>query len=98
MAACNRNVSVGLMIESSLGLAHSADMARLPGVDYLSFGLNDLAQSLGHPGEIEHPQVQLAVDEASTKIRSAGGRVREDFLHFVWIKDVLTVGMKQLFP
>jgi len=47
MTACNANVSVCLMIESRQALEIAEDLAALPGVDCLSFGRMDLAQSWG---------------------------------------------------
>ena len=72
-----------------------ATSRRLPGVDYLSFGLLDLAQSLGHPGDSAHPAVKAAVADATKRIHAAGKRVREDFMKYVWINDVLVAGARQ---
>ena len=55
MQACNAALSICMMIESQRGPRHRGDLAALPGVDYLSFGMLDLAQSLGHPGSSAHP-------------------------------------------
>jgi 4-hydroxy-2-oxoheptanedioate aldolase len=96
MAACNDAVSVCMMIESAAGLDLAGRIAGLRGVDYLSFGLLDLAQSLGHPGDASHPAVTRAVADGSTRIRAAGKRVREDFMRFAWINDVLRAGMRAL--
>ena len=96
MRGCNDRVSLCLMIESRAGLAIAGDLAALPGVDYLSFGLLDLAQSLGHPGDPTHAAVKSAVADATTRIHAAGKRVREDFMTYVWINDLLVAGAKQL--
>jgi len=96
MRECNDRVSLCLMIESRAGLAIAGDLAALPGVDYLSFGLLDLAQSLGHPGDSAHAAVKSAVSDATTRIHAAGKRVREDFMSYVWINDVLVAGARQL--
>jgi 4-hydroxy-2-oxoheptanedioate aldolase len=96
MAACNAAVSVGIMIESRAGLAVAEDIARLPGVDYLSFGMLDLAQSLGHPGDTGHADVRTAVSTCIDAIHRAGKRVREDFMNFAWINDVLMTGARRL--
>ncbi|HVZ14206.1 MAG TPA: aldolase/citrate lyase family protein [Bauldia sp.] len=92
IADCNERVSVCLMIESRRGLDNVTQMAALPGIDYFSFGLMDLAQDLGHPGNPEHPDVRAAFLDASARIRAAGKRVREDFMNYCWINDVLMVG------
>lgn len=96
MQATNGTVSLCLMIESGKGLEIAGDLAALPGVDYLSFGMLDLAQSLGQPGNPEHDVVKAAVADASQRIRAAGKRVREDFMRYVWINDVLLAGARQL--
>jgi 2-keto-3-deoxy-L-rhamnonate aldolase RhmA len=96
MHECNATVSVCLMIESAAGLAIAGELAALPGVDYMSFGMLDLAQSLGHPGDSAHPEVKAAAEDASRRIRAAGIPVREDFMNYVWINDVLLAGARQL--
>ena len=96
MSACNGAVSVCMMIESVAGLEAADRIAKLPGVDYVSFGLLDLAQSLGHPGDAAHPDVRRAVVECSQRIHAVGKRVREDFMRFAWINDVMRAGMRAL--
>ncbi len=96
MAACNCAISLCMMIESTEGLAHAGDIARVPGIDYLSFGLLDLAQSLGHPGESTHASVKSEVAACRDRIHAAGKRVREDFMRFAWVNDVLRAGMRSL--
>jgi 4-hydroxy-2-oxoheptanedioate aldolase len=96
MQACNAALSICLMIESAAGVALAGDLARVPGVDYLSFGMLDLAQSLGHPGDSGHPAVTAAAAAAADRIREAGKRVREDFMQFAWINEVLLTGARQL--
>ena len=79
-----------LMIESGAASTSRGELAALPGVDYLSFGMLDLAQSLGHPGDPAHADVKARRRRrASKRIRAAGKRVREDFMKYVWINDVL---------
>jgi 4-hydroxy-2-oxoheptanedioate aldolase len=96
MQACNAALSLCMMIESQRGLDVAHQVAALPGVDYLSFGMLDLAQSLGHPGNSSHPDVKAAVAKCIDGIHRAGKRVREDFMNYVWINDVLITGARQL--
>jgi 2-keto-3-deoxy-L-rhamnonate aldolase RhmA len=96
MAACNEALSVCMMIESTKALELADTIAQVPGVDYLSFGLLDLAQSLGHPGQAAHPDVKRAVADCTQRINNAGKRVREDFMRFAWINDVLRAGIRSL--
>jgi len=96
LAACNAGVSLCLMIESRQGLELAGELAALPGVDYLSFGPADLAQALGHAGNAGHADVVAAVGDARARIHASGKPVREDFMRFVWINDVLMAGARQL--
>jgi len=96
IAARNAAVSLCLMIESRAGLDAAHELAALDGVDYLSFGMMDLAQSLGHPGDPGHPDVKRAVDDASARVRAAGKRIREDFMNFAWVSEILVTGARKL--
>ena len=96
LAECNERTSICIMIESKGALDAAADIAALPGIDYLSYGLNDLAQSLGFPGKPSHPDVLAAVGDCTARIHAAGKPVREDFMRFAWVKDLLVTGARQL--
>lgn len=96
MKACNSRVSVCLMLESMAGLKIAGELAALDGVDYLSFGLHDLSQGMGYPGQSSHPEVKAAVADASQRIRASGKRVREEFMNFVWINEIIVAGARTL--
>jgi 4-hydroxy-2-oxoheptanedioate aldolase len=98
MQHCNATMSLCLMIESRAGIDAAAALASVEGVDYLSFGMMDLSQSLGHPGNPAHPEVEQAVERASVAIRAVGKRVREDFMQYGWINQIIIAGMKQIMP
>jgi 2-keto-3-deoxy-L-rhamnonate aldolase RhmA len=96
MQACNSTVSICLMIESRAGLEIAGELAALEGIDYLSFGMLDLAQDMGYPGQSEHPAVLAAVADATRRIEAAGKRVRENFMKYAWINEVLVAGARKL--
>ncbi|MEJ8571552.1 HpcH/HpaI aldolase family protein [Microbaculum marinum] len=96
LAQSNADVCVSIMIETVEALEAAGEIAALDGVDYMSFGLMDLSQSLGHPGNPEHPEVKAAVAEAGDRIRAAGKPIREDFIRFAWINDIIIAGAKTL--
>ena len=93
----NTEISVSIMIETRGALAAAGEIAALPGIDYMSFGLMDLSQSLGHPGDPGAAEVRAAVDDASARIRAAGKPVREDFVTVGWVNDLLLAGADQIF-
>jgi 2-keto-3-deoxy-L-rhamnonate aldolase RhmA len=97
LACENENVCVSIMIETVAALAAAGDIAALDGIDYMSFGMMDLAQSLGYPGNPAAAEVKAAVADASARIHAAGKPVREDFITVGWVNDLLLAGAKQVF-
>ena len=97
LAECNEDICVSIMIETRGALAAAAAIAALPGIDYMSFGLNDLAQSLGHPGNPKADEVVAAVSRASGAIRAQGKPVREDFIVVGWVNEILVQGARRVF-
>lgn len=61
MALANREITVVAMIEDSSGVANIEAIAAVPGIDMVLEGAIDLSQSLGLPGQPQHPQVLAAV-------------------------------------
>jgi 4-hydroxy-2-oxoheptanedioate aldolase len=57
-------------IETATGLANLEAIAAVPGVDAVFIGPADLAASLGHLGDPQHPFVQGAVDDAFQRLRA----------------------------
>jgi len=96
MEACNGAICVCMMIETAAAVQAAHQIAQVPGVDYLSYGLLDLAQSLGHPGEGAHVDVKRAVTECTQRVNQAGKRVREQFMKYAWVNDVLRAGFRTL--
>lgn len=53
-------------------LANLDDILKVPGVDLIFVGPSDLAQSLGMPGQPNHPDVTKIADEVIAKCQAAG--------------------------
>lgn len=58
---------LGVMLETAEAVENVEDIVSSPGVDFAYLGSYDLAVSLGHPFQTEHPEV----DEAVATIRAA---------------------------
>jgi 4-hydroxy-2-oxoheptanedioate aldolase len=58
----NEETLVVIQIETEGAFDHLAEIANVPGVDVLWVGPNDLANSLGHLGDTEHPEVLGAIE------------------------------------
>lgn len=59
-------------IETPGGVAAVEEIAALDGVDMLFVGPNDLAASLGHLGQLDHPDVVAATARVEAAARGAG--------------------------
>ena len=66
------SVLVGTMIENRTAVENIEEILSVPGVGFAYLGPGDLAVSLGHPGETDHPEVQEAVETAREACIEAG--------------------------
>ena len=65
----NQNTMVWLLIESAAALANMDEILAVQGVSAIVPGPFDLAQDMGRPGELTHPDVLGAVREMARKAR-----------------------------
>jgi 4-hydroxy-2-oxoheptanedioate aldolase len=65
-------VSVLVQVESRAGLDAITGIAAVDGIDGVFLGPADLAASLGHLGEQDHPEVVAAVEGAIAAVTAAG--------------------------
>jgi 4-hydroxy-2-oxoheptanedioate aldolase len=61
-----------LQIESTKALARIEEIAAVPGVDAVFIGPSDLAASMGHIGNAQHPEVQAAIDDGFRRLKAMG--------------------------
>lgn len=54
----NRETALLLLVEGVAGVDNLADILTVPGVDLIFIGPMDLSQSVGMPGQVDHPMVQ----------------------------------------
>lgn len=71
----NADVTIIGLVEGSEGLANFDEIIAVPGLDAVFLGPVDMAQSMGLPGEPEHPRVVAAIAAAVTKALARGLRV-----------------------
>jgi 4-hydroxy-2-oxoheptanedioate aldolase len=70
----------------------------VPGIDLYSIGPNDFAQSLGYPGEPEHPKVVETMRELTQRIQQAGGTMQLDVMDGAWVSDMLLEAGQRILP
>jgi 4-hydroxy-2-oxoheptanedioate aldolase len=70
-ANANEQTMVVVMLEEVEALENLDEILRVEHVDVLFVAPGDLAQSMGLPGQINHPRVTAAIDDALRRIRAA---------------------------
>lgn len=61
-----------VQIESAGALDRVEEIAAVPGVDAVFIGPSDLAASMGHLGNPQHPDVQAAIDDGFRRLKAMG--------------------------
>jgi 2-keto-3-deoxy-L-rhamnonate aldolase RhmA len=72
VASANREVLLIGQIETAQGVENVEAIAAVPGLDVIWIGQADLSNSLGIPGQYEHPKFLAAVDRVVTACRKNG--------------------------
>lgn len=72
VAPLNDRVLNMIQFEHVDTLEHLDEMLALPGLDVLFIGPSDLAQSLGLPGQPNHPNVTEVADQVIARCKAAG--------------------------
>jgi 4-hydroxy-2-oxoheptanedioate aldolase len=68
----NDEMLVVVQAETVTALANLEAIAATPGVDGVFIGPSDLSASMGHTGNVAHPEVVEAVGDALRRIRNSG--------------------------
>ena len=72
IAALDAATLVVCMIESPAAVDAVEDIAAVDGVDVVHVGMNDLLIAMGHPGELDHPDLVAAVARTVAAARRHG--------------------------
>ena len=72
LAGAADDICLLVQIENAEGLRNLECIAEVEGVDGVFIGPSDLAASLGHLGNAQHPEVQSAIDDAFRRLRAIG--------------------------
>ncbi|MGE0797550.1 MAG: HpcH/HpaI aldolase/citrate lyase family protein [Lautropia sp.] len=91
----NANMFVAVMIEDVEGMNNIEAICSVKGIHTVLVGINDFAQSLGHPGDASHPEVRAAFQQVSERVRKAGLPMREDCWVLGNLPDILVAGARK---
>lgn len=62
IATANQETLVICQVESLQAVEALPEVLRVPGIDVLFVGPGDLSQSMGYPGQLDHPEVQATIE------------------------------------
>jgi 4-hydroxy-2-oxoheptanedioate aldolase len=71
-AHANAETMLVVMLEEMEALDNLDEILRVDHIDAFFVAPGDLAQSMGFPGEMDHPRVVAAIDAAVARIKAAG--------------------------
>lgn len=71
-AKVQQEICVIVQIETVEALARIEEIAAVDGVDAVFIGPADLAASMGHIGNAQHPEVQAAIDDGFRRLKIVG--------------------------
>ena len=93
MKEFNSQVTVAVQIETLNAVETINDILSVPGIDLITFGPQDLAQSMGYPGRPNHPEVLDAMKKVREAVHARGRLMSEDVesgINFVqWVPSKL---------
>ena len=68
----NRETMVGILVEGQVGLGNLEEIVKVDGIDLIYLGLFDICQSVGLPGQLNHPKVLSEIKRCGELIQSYG--------------------------
>jgi 2-keto-3-deoxy-L-rhamnonate aldolase RhmA len=68
----NKQVGVVVQLETTQAIAALEEIAAVPGVDALFVGPGDLSGTMGHVGNLTHPEVMTLMTDAAQRARAIG--------------------------
>jgi 4-hydroxy-2-oxoheptanedioate aldolase len=94
----NEQMLVIALLEDAAVLDNLEAILAVPGIDMYSIGPNDFAQSLGYPGQPDHPEVVKTMQEVTRRIHAAGRTMQADVMQAAWVSDMLLEAGHRIVP
>ncbi|HET7883742.1 MAG TPA: aldolase/citrate lyase family protein [Acetobacteraceae bacterium] len=94
----NEQMLVVALLEDVAVIDNLDAILSVPGIDLYSIGPNDFAQSLGYPGQPDHPEVIKTMQEITRRIHAAGRTMQADVMQSSWVSDMLLEGGRRILP
>jgi 4-hydroxy-2-oxoheptanedioate aldolase len=95
MQLTNDNMLVLCQLESARAFENLDAILEVKGFDGYVFGSNDLAQSMGLPGQPGHPDVVAAERQVADRIHAAGGKLNSDLIAVLELRHLIVDAAQQ---
>ena len=90
----NNEILVIAQLETKTSFNNLDEILNVDGIDAYAWGSNDLAQSMGFPGEPDHVEVKDAESRVANKIHSLGKSMLFDFSEMDDLGKIILKGLK----
>ena len=94
MELANENMLVMAQLETATAFANLDEILEVDGIDAFAWGSNDLAQSMGYPGQPDHPEVKAAEASVEDRIHAAGRKMSTDISSAVNLPELVLSGAR----
>jgi 4-hydroxy-2-oxoheptanedioate aldolase len=95
MQRTNANMLVMGQLETTTAFENLDAILEIQGIDAFAWGPNDLAQSMGLPGQPQHPDVLAAQRQVAERIHAAGGKLNSDLMVTINLPELIVNGARQ---
>jgi 2-keto-3-deoxy-L-rhamnonate aldolase RhmA len=90
--SANERMGVIVQLETPQAMARLEAIAQVPGVDAIFIGPADLSGTMGLPGQLTHPDVVAAMDEAAKRVHAVGSRIGTVMGTVEWVRHFADAG------
>ena len=94
MELANENMLVMAQLETATAFSNLDEILEVDGIDAFAWGSNDLAQSMGFPGQPDHPEVKAAEASVEERIHAAGRKMSTDLSSAINLPEVILNGAR----
>ncbi len=94
MGLANKEMLVMAQLETATAFENLDEILEVEGIDAFAWGSNDLAQSMGLPGQPDHPDVKGAEAAVADRIHAAGRKMSYDISSAVNLPELILTGAR----
>ena len=94
MELANNEMLVMAQLETATAFSNLDEILEVDGIDAFAWGSNDLAQSMGLPGQPDHPDVKAAEASVADRIHAAGRKMSYDISSAINLPELILSGAR----